>query len=126
MQLVQHTLPCSIVNFPCRYLGLPLSIKKLAKNDFQLLIDKITDYLPGWKASLMHLAGWVALIRAVLAAVLIHHFIAVKCAKWVHKAAKKIIRAFLWKGCKEVQGGSLSGWMAAGLSSQRPQWAGNP
>jgi hypothetical protein len=34
MQLVQKTLPCSIVNFPYRYLGLPLSIRKLAKNDF--------------------------------------------------------------------------------------------
>jgi hypothetical protein len=111
LQLVQHTLPCSIVNFPCRYLGLPLSIRKLAKNDFQLLIDKIADYLPGWKASLMHPPDRVALIRAVLTAVPIHHFIAVNCPKWVHKAIKKIIRAFLWKGLKEVQGGHcLIGW----------------
>jgi hypothetical protein len=109
--LVQHTLPCSIVNFHCRYLGLPLSIRKLAKNDFHLLIDKIADYLPGWKAGLMHPADRVALIRAVLTAVPIHHFIAVKCPKWVHKAINKIIRAFLWKGHKEIQGGHcLVGW----------------
>jgi hypothetical protein len=49
-QMVQNTLPCSNVNFPCRYLGLPLSVRKLSKNDFQSLIDKIVDYLPGWKA----------------------------------------------------------------------------
>jgi hypothetical protein len=111
LKLVQHTLPCSIVNFHCRYLGLPLSIRKLAKNDFHLLIDKIADYLPGWKAGLMHPADRVALIRAVLTAVPIHHFIAVKCPKWVHKAVNKIIRAFLWKGHKEVQGGHcLVGW----------------
>jgi hypothetical protein len=50
LQMVQNTLPCSTVNFPCRYLGLPLSVRKLRKNDFQSLIDKIADYLPRWKA----------------------------------------------------------------------------
>jgi hypothetical protein len=111
LQIVQDTLPCSIVNFPCRYLGFPLSVRKLSKNDFQLLIDKIAHYLPGWKAGLMHSAGRVALIRAVLTAVPIHHFIVVKCPKWVHKVVNKIIRAFLWKGRKVVQGGHcLVGW----------------
>jgi hypothetical protein len=41
----------------------------------------------------------------------IHHFIVVQCSKWVHKAINKIIRAFLWKGCKDVKGGHcLVGW----------------
>jgi hypothetical protein len=90
------------VDFPCRYLGLPLSVRKLSNNDFQLLIDKIVEYLPGWKADLLHPAGWVALIRAVLTSVPIHHFIAVKCPKWVHKAINRIIRGFLWKVHKDV------------------------
>jgi hypothetical protein len=67
-----------------------------------LLIDKIVDYLPRWKVGLLHPAGRVALIKAVLTAVSIHHFIAVKCPKWVHKAINKIIRAFLCKGWKDV------------------------
>jgi hypothetical protein len=86
-------------------LGLPLSTKKLSKNDFLSLIDKIVDYLPGWKAALMHPIGRVALIRVVLTAVPIHHFIAVQCPKWVHKAINKINMAFLWKGRREVKGG---------------------
>jgi hypothetical protein len=51
---VQNVLPCSVESFPCKYLGLPLSVKKLSKNDFLRLIDKIVDYLPGWKAALLH------------------------------------------------------------------------
>jgi hypothetical protein len=51
---VQNVLPCSVESFPCKYLGLPLSVKKLSKNDFLRLIDKIADYLPGWKAALLH------------------------------------------------------------------------
>jgi hypothetical protein len=60
-----------------------------------LLIDKIADYLPGWKAALMHPASRVALIWVVLTAVPIHHFIVMQYPKWVHKAINKIIRAFL-------------------------------
>jgi hypothetical protein len=57
MEVVQTTLPCNMVEFPCKYLGLPLSIKKLSKSDFLVLIDKIADYLLGWKAALIHPAG---------------------------------------------------------------------
>jgi hypothetical protein len=100
-----------VESFPYKYLRLPLSVKKLSKNGFLRLIDKIADYLPGWKATLMHLAGLTTLIRAVLMAVPIHHFIAVQCPKWVLKAISKIIRAFLWKGRKDVKGGHcLVGW----------------
>jgi hypothetical protein len=78
---------------------------------FLLLIDKITDYLPGWKAALIHPTGQAALIKAILMAVHIHHFIAVQYPKWVHKAINKIIRGFLWKGCKDVKGGHcIVGW----------------
>jgi hypothetical protein len=91
VEVVQTTMPCTVVNFPCRYLGLPLSVRKLSKNDYMLFIDKIANYLLGWKATLMHPAGRAALIKVVLTAVPIHHFITVQCPKWVHKAINKII-----------------------------------
>ena len=31
IQVIQHALPCEVSEFPCRYLGLPLSLKKLTK-----------------------------------------------------------------------------------------------
>jgi hypothetical protein len=105
MIVVQDSMTCNVVEFSCKYLGLPLSTKKLSKNNFLSLIDKIVDYLPGWKAALMHPIGRVALIRVVLTAVPIHHFITVQCPKWVHKAINKINMAFLWKGRREVKGG---------------------
>jgi hypothetical protein len=57
LEVVQNTLPCSVINFPCKYLGLPLSVRKLSKTEFLLLIETIVDYLPDWKASLMHPSG---------------------------------------------------------------------
>jgi len=53
---VQNLLPCALTDFPCKYLGLPLSLKKLTKDQIQPIIDRIADQLPGWKADLMK--GW--------------------------------------------------------------------
>jgi hypothetical protein len=51
----QELLPCIVVHFPCNYLGLPLSVRKITKADIISLIGKIADRLPGWKAALIHL-----------------------------------------------------------------------
>jgi len=51
---------------------------------------------------MMHLAGWAILVHVVLTAISIYQLIALEFFKWVIKAIDKIQRAFLWKGCKEV------------------------
>jgi mannosylglycoprotein endo-beta-mannosidase len=55
---VQALLPCPLAEFPCKYLGLPLSLKKLTRNQVQPYVDSIADQLQGcWKANLMTKAG---------------------------------------------------------------------
>lgn len=109
---IQEALPCQVVEFPCKYLGLPLSPQKLPRREFLSLIDKVADRLHGWKAALIRPAGRVTLIKAVLTAIPIYHLIALQYPKWVIKAIDKIRRGFLWKGHKDIQGGSLLGGMA--------------
>jgi hypothetical protein len=46
------------------------------------------------------------LVRFVLSAIPIYLLIAIKIPKWVIKSIDKIRRGFLWKGRKEVNGGS--------------------
>jgi hypothetical protein len=67
--VINETLPCAVSEFPCTYLGLPLSNKKLRKSDLMPWIEKIADKLPGWKAGLMNKAGRATLVRFVLAAI---------------------------------------------------------
>lgn len=45
LQLIADILPCSWKDFPCKYLGLPLSLRKPTKGDFQPLLDKIASRL---------------------------------------------------------------------------------
>jgi hypothetical protein len=74
-------------------------------------VDKVADRLPGWKAALMHPAGRATLVKAVLTAVPVYHFIALQCSKWVIKAIDKIRRGFLWKRRKDIKGGHcLMNW----------------
>jgi hypothetical protein len=96
--LVQQAIPCSVAEFPCKYLGLPLSVKRLSSSDLVPLIHKVADHLPGWKVLLIHLAGRATLVKSVLTAIPVYQFIAVHCPKWVLKAIDKIHRDFLWKG----------------------------
>jgi len=47
LSIIVELLSCSIKEFPCTYLGLPLSINKPTKEVLLPLIDKVADHLPG-------------------------------------------------------------------------------
>lgn len=95
----------SILNFPCKYLGVPLSLSKLTKNQLQPIIDKVAHRLPGWKADLLTRAARKVLVQYVLTSIMIYLMMVIDLPQWAIKAIDKIRRAFLWKGRKDVKGG---------------------
>jgi hypothetical protein len=62
LDTIRNLLPCDVANFPCKYLGVPLSLKKLDKLHLQTFIDKIANRLPCWKADLLTRAGRLILV----------------------------------------------------------------
>jgi mannosylglycoprotein endo-beta-mannosidase len=82
MELVTSTLPCAPADFPCNYLGLPVSTRKIGKAELLKWIEKISDKLPGWNAALMNMAGRVTWVHFVLSAIPIYALIAIKVPKW--------------------------------------------
>jgi hypothetical protein len=58
--------------YPVKYLGIPLTIRRLSSEDHQPLVDRITDKHPTWKAAMIPKARRLALIKSVLAAIPLH------------------------------------------------------
>jgi hypothetical protein len=52
--LVIAFFPCQKVDFPIKYLSLPLSTTKLPKSALQPLIDRIADKMPTGKGRIFH------------------------------------------------------------------------
>lgn len=117
LTLTANILSCSIKDFPCTYLGLPLTIGKPTKEVLLPLLDKVAEYLPGWKASLMNRAGRLVMVRAVMTAAPIYLLTAIDMPKWFFKAIDKIRRGFLWKGQEQANGGHC---LVAWEKVQRP------
>ena len=102
---LQESLPCQISEFPCKYLGVPLSPHKLTKAQAMSIVERVADRLPSWKADLLTKAGRVILVQYMLTSMLIYILLALELPPSVLKAIDKIRRAFLWKGRKDVKGG---------------------
>jgi hypothetical protein len=79
MALIQNLLPCEILDFPSTYLGLPLSLRKLTREQFQPIIDRIAD----------HRAGRVVQVQCVLTAMLVYLAMATNLPPWAIKAIDK-------------------------------------
>jgi hypothetical protein len=88
-----------------KYLGLPLSLRKLSSDSIQPIIDSIADQLPGWKADLTTLAGRRVHVQFVLTSKLVYLALAVDFPQWAHKAVNKIRRGYLWRGHTNAKGG---------------------
>jgi hypothetical protein len=98
-----NILQCTPSSFPCTYLELPISDKKLSRNILMTWVDKIADRLPNWKARLLNLAGRTTLVRFVLSTIPVYLFLAMNVPKWVINKIDKIRKGFVWRGRNERQ-----------------------
>jgi hypothetical protein len=108
---VHSLLPCCMENFPINYLGLPLSIYKLTGAQWQPLIDRLADLLPGWRADLMTRFGRVVHVQFVITTTIIYQAMALDLPSWFIKAVDKIRCGYFWKGRMDAKGGHcLMAW----------------
>jgi hypothetical protein len=75
---------------PCKYLGLPLRIGKIRRENEQELIDKVVGQLPRWKGKLLNKAGRLTLVNSVLSSVVLYHMTVFPLSKWMIKRIDRI------------------------------------
>ena len=93
-------LPVKACAFPIRYLGLPLSPRRLCRVDFQPLIDKTASKLSVWHGKNLTQARRATLTKYVLTAQPVYSLTALKPQKEVIDEIDKIRKRFLWAGDK--------------------------
>jgi hypothetical protein len=99
-------MECQLAPFPVKYLGIPLSTRRLSAVAFDPLLERLADKLPTWRASMMTRAGRLTLIRSVLAATPLHQLMVLGLNKKTLKQVNKIMRGFLWVGRADASGGN--------------------
>lgn len=102
--VAQH-FSCQLKHFPLQYLGLPLSIFRLRRQDILPLIDKHSCKMKGWKPKLLAPAGRLTLTQSVLMALPIHFLTVLPLPAWALKIVNRRCRGFIWKGDSDISGG---------------------
>jgi hypothetical protein len=105
LDAIHGNLPIARAHFPIRYLGLPLSSRRLRKIDFQPQIDKAASKLSTWYGRNLTQAGRVCLTKAVLSSQPVYLLTVIKPRKEVLEDIDNIRRCFLWAGDKALSGG---------------------
>jgi hypothetical protein len=102
---VDRELGCPVLPFPLRYLGLPLGLRKPTAAQLQYLVDAVANRLPSWRASMLNHAGRLELVRSTLVSISIFTMMSLDVQIETLLAIEKILRGFLWRGCKDAHGG---------------------
>ncbi|KAH1253271.1 putative ribonuclease H protein [Glycine max] len=95
---------------PVRYLGVPLSCKKLNVHHYLPLVEKIVGRIRHWSSKLLSIAGRIKLVRSIITAIAQYWMSVFPIPKKVIQKIDSICRSFIWSGSVEVKRKSLVAW----------------
>ncbi|XP_049352687.1 uncharacterized protein LOC125817181 [Solanum verrucosum] len=97
-------------NLPFRYLGIPLSTKRLAIDQCQPLIDKMVGRITSWTTKFISYAGRMQLVKTILFSIQTFWAQVFVLPKKIVKLIDSICRSFLWTGKEDVSKKALFSW----------------
>jgi len=107
---ISETLHIQEGTFPFRYLGIPLTSKKLRTDDLTGLLEKITGRVKHWTSKMLSYAGKVELIRSVINSIELYWMQQILLpAKWI-LMVEKVARDFLWSSGSGRKSSSPISW----------------
>jgi hypothetical protein len=105
LEEILQPLNVSVKSFPCKYLGMPLSLQQLRKGDYHALLERIDALLAAWKGNLISREGRLVLLKSVLSSMVIYMMTTHKFPMWVIEQIEKKCRAWFWRGEGSCNGG---------------------
>lgn len=95
---------------PVRYLGVPLTSKKMTKSDYQPLLDKITMRFNSWTSRHLSFAGRFQLIKSVIYSTISLWASIFVLPKQCISELEQLCNAFLWRGNTTSARGAKVSW----------------
>ncbi|KAG7552028.1 Reverse transcriptase domain [Arabidopsis thaliana x Arabidopsis arenosa] len=93
-----------------RYLGMPILQKRINKETFGIILERMSSKLAGWKGRMLSLAGRITLIKSVLSSIPVHSMSTIKLPASTLSKLDKISRDFLWGSSAEKRKIHLVSW----------------
>jgi hypothetical protein len=91
--------------FLIKYLGLPLSLRRLKRVDFQPLSDEASSTLANWQGKFFTLAGRKTLVQSILSSQSVYYLSALNALAEVIEDIDRCWARFLWMGTNQIAGG---------------------
>ncbi|XP_057249324.1 uncharacterized protein LOC130590787 [Beta vulgaris subsp. vulgaris] len=92
------SIQMQVGELPFRYLGIPLTSKKLTTAQCKPLVERITSRAQTWLANLLSYAGRLQLIKSILSSMQNYWAHIFPLSKAIIHAVEKVCRRFLWTG----------------------------
>lgn len=93
-----------------KYLGLPVLHKRINKDTFGDVLEKVASKLSGWKGRFLSLAGKMTLTKSVLSSIPVHTMSTISLPASTLNGLDKISRSFLWGSTVEKRKQHLVAW----------------
>ena len=93
-----------------KYLGMPILQKRINKNTFSDVVEKVVTRLSGWKGRFLSMVGRLTLTKAVLSSIPVHTMSVISLSKGTLEKLDRISRDFLWGNTMEKRKQHLLSW----------------
>ncbi|KAG7547784.1 Ribonuclease H domain [Arabidopsis suecica] len=93
-----------------KYLGMPILHKRINKETFSEVIERVTSRLSGWKGRFLSMAGRLTLTKSVLSSIPVHTMSVISLPKSSLDRLDRISRDFLWGSTNEKRKQHLVAW----------------
>lgn len=99
-------------SLPVKYLGVPLSSRKLKKSDFQPLLDKVSTRFRSWTVKHLSYAGRLVLVKTVIYAIITFWASIFTLPLECVQVLERMCNGFLWKGDASSARGAKVSWIS--------------
>jgi len=93
---ITKTLKIKNGNIFGKYLGFPITHKRITSHDYQFIIDNMQSKLAGWKTKFLNMAGRTTLAKACLSNIPTHIMQTTKLPSNIIKKIDQLQRNFIW------------------------------